>query len=183
MKIKNLFLALIVLGSSTALADTPKPDKLSTADLAVIGHLHAVDQEIKLGKLAQSNSSTAGVKAFGETLVADHTATDKELAELAKKRGAVIPNDVPKTDDDKRAQQEDLADIAKLKTLRGAEFDRKFLAMMISGHESEIDKLDTAIGATTDPDVKTLLTNVKPVLQGHETAARQLASNTPQAAK
>ncbi|MGZ3423423.1 MAG: DUF4142 domain-containing protein [Polyangiales bacterium] len=54
---------------------------------SVMQFLHAANQaEIKLGKLAQSKSQNADVKAFADHMVKDHTDADKKLSDLAAKQ-------------------------------------------------------------------------------------------------
>jgi len=69
---------------------------------------------------------------------------------------------------------------ARIKTLKGAEFDKEFLTMMQSDHDKELTKIDVAISGATDPDLKSLLQSTKPVLQRHADQARDLAKS-PQA--
>ncbi len=201
MTLTHLALAAALLGSSVVVAapdagtektapaapapaPAPAPGKLTDADLTTIAHVHAVNSvEIDMGKLAQKNGTTAGVKAFGATLVQDHLTADAALAALAKKRGAVIPKEKPADDGAKQQQRDDMAEMMKLKAAKGAEFERGFLALMITGHERELAKLDTAIGKTSDDELGGFLRGVKPVIQGHATAARELQANAPQASK
>jgi putative membrane protein len=177
--VNRVALVAALLGSSVALAD-----KLDAGDLATVAHLHAVDQmEIQMGKLAQKNSSTAGVKAFGDTLVKDHTQNDKDLTALAKKRGASIPKDMPADAEEKQEAKDDMDAMNKLKTLKGAEFDRQFLAAMVGGHERELAKLVAVMGATKDDDLLALEKATQPVMESHASTAAGLQKNEPQAAK
>jgi putative membrane protein len=160
---------------------TDKPAKLNEADVAVVAHVHHVNQmEIDLGKTAQKTGTTS-VKSYSETLVSDHQSADKDLTALAKSHGLkAIPADKPQTEADKQEQKSMKDEVAHLKTLKGAEFDRAFLTMMVSGHDKEIAKVTTAIDTCTDPDLRTLLTALKPVLQRHADDARNL-QKSPQA--
>jgi putative membrane protein len=159
----------------------PATAKLAESDVKIVAHLHHVNQmEIDLGKAAQKSTNPA-VKSYGDTLVKDHQANDKELTAFAKSRKlAVIPAAKPETDADKQDHKAMMEKVAKLKTLKGAEFDREFLSMMATDHDKELAKIDVAIGATTDTDLQSLLKATKPVLQRHADAARDLQSN-PQA--
>jgi len=162
--------------------DKTSGEKMSADDTKIISHLHHVNQmEIDLGKWAQK-SGTAGVKTYGESLVTDHTSSDKDLTALAKQHGvSSIPADKPTTDADRQDEKDMTISVAKLKTLKGAEFDREFLTMMASGHDKELAKIDTSIGAATNSDLQALLKTVKPVLQRHADQARDLQKNSPQA--
>ncbi|CAN5170427.1 hypothetical protein BH11MYX1_BH11MYX1_45660 [soil metagenome] len=166
-------------GSSTPIAD----NKLVEVDTQIVEHQHAVNQEeIAMGKLAQANSSSAGVKKYGATLVKDHTAADKSLTVFAKAKGIpAIPADASQPD----AEKKDKADMtAKLKALKGSEFDRMFVEMMASGHDKEVTRVTADITQATDKNLVTLLTKTKPVLQAHAETAHGLdKNNTPSAGK
>lgn len=186
MKIRSLALITALALPTLAVADTKTPTpatdtkavKLADGDVKIVAHLHHVNQmEIDVGKAAQK-SATAGVKSFGDTLVKDHQSNDKELTAFAKTHKlATIPGDKPETDADKQEQKEMMTDVAHLKTLKGAEFDKAFLTMMVSGHDKELAKIDVSIGAAGDPDLQTMLKAVKPVLQRHADEARDLQKN------
>jgi len=175
--------------TDTSKSDTGAPSdpanktaKLSDGDAKIVAHLHHVNQmEIDVGKVAQKSGTTA-VKNYGATLVTDHQSADKDLAAFATSHKlATIPADKPQADADKQEEKDMGSQMMKLKTLKGADFDREFLNMMAAGHEKELAKIDVAIGGATDPDLQTMLKSVKPVLQRHADQARDLQKNAPQA--
>jgi len=190
MKIRALAIISALALPSFALADktpadtttkTDKPDpasaKLSDGDTKIVAHLHHVNQmESDLGTLAQKVGTATG-KTYGEILVADHQRADTDLTSFAKAHKlATIPADKPMTDADKQEAKMMETQVAKLKTLKGAEFDRELLTMMAAGHDKELAKIDVAMGAATDPDLQSMLKAVKPVLQRHADQARDLQS-------
>lgn len=189
MKIRALAIVAALAVPSLAVADktdekttnTAAATKLADSDVKIVAHLHHVNQmEIDLGKAAQKNA-TVGVKTYGQTLVMDHTSNDKDLATYAKTHKlATIPADKPDTDADKQDHKDMMAKVAHLKTLKGADFDKEFLDMMAMGHDKELAKIDTSIGATTDTDLQTILKATKPVLQRHADTARDLQKSTTQ---
>jgi putative membrane protein len=156
-------------------------DKLSDADQKTVSHLHHVNQmEITLAQQAQ-RQGTAHVKDYAGTLITDHQSADKDLTAFAKAHQVTtIPADKPMTDADKQDDKDMTTAMAHLKSLKGAAFDKAYLNMMVSGHDKELTKIDVAISAATDPDLKSMLQNVKPVLQRHADQARDL-QNSPQA--
>lgn len=168
MKLTNLLCAVAL-----ALPGVAYADQLSELDTSVVAHQHAVNQtEITMGKLAQANSSSPGVKKYGAMLVSDHTSADTKLTTFAKTKGlAAIPTDTTMTDADKKDQ----ADMtAKLKAEKGADFDRDFLEMMAGAHAKEIVKIDADIGVVSDKNLVAMLKNIKPVLQKHQDTASSL---------
>lgn len=170
----------------TASNKTPGNDaktgaKLSDSDIKTIAHLHHVNQmEITVGKEAQ-RQGTAKVKDYASTLINDHQQADKDLTAFAKAHHlTTIPADKPATDADRQDDKEMTQTMAHLKTLKGADFDKAYLNMMVSGHDKELTKIDVEMSSASDPDFKNLLQSVKPMLQRHADQARDLLKS-PQA--
>jgi putative membrane protein len=158
-----------------------KGAKLSDADIKIIAHLHHINQmEITLGKDAQ-RQGTAKVKDYANTMITDHQTADKDLTAFAKAHKlTTIPADKPTTDAERQDDKDMTQQMARLKTLKGADFDKTYLNMMVSGHDKELTKIDVEISSASDPDFKNLLQSVKPVLQRHADQARDLMKS-PQA--
>jgi len=155
--------------------------KLSDSEIRTIAHLHHVNQmEITLAKEAQ-RQGTAKVKDYASTLITDHQQADKDLTAFAKAHHlTTIPADKPTTDAERQDDKDTTQAMAHLKTLKGADFDKEYLNMMVSGHDKELTKIDVEISSASDPEFKSLLQNVKPMLQRHADQARDLLKN-PQA--
>jgi putative membrane protein len=155
--------------------------KLSDSDTKTMAHLHHVNQmEITLGKDAQ-RQGTAKVKDYASMLVTDHQSADKDLTAFAKAHKlTTIPADKPMTDADRQDDKDMTQAMTRLKTLKGADFDKAYLTMMAADHDKELTKIDVAISSASDPDFKSLLQSVKPVLQRHADQARDLMKS-PQA--
>ena len=62
----------------------------------------------------------------------------------------------------------------KLQTLKGTAFDQELLPMMVKAHDAELAKADANIKIASDPQLKTMLEELKPVLQKHADEARSL---------
>jgi putative membrane protein len=173
--------SLLVSATTAAVADEAKPSApakvaaVSDADLAIAAHLqHVNDSEIHMGKLALKQTKDAKVKAYAKALVADHAKSNKDLAAFAKAKKVKIAK-APPEDEASKAEAKEHADlIAKLKTLKGADFDREFLAAMVAGHTKVVAKVDAQIGVVADADLKTLLTDTRPVIQKHADDAKAL---------
>ncbi|MBA3458466.1 MAG: DUF4142 domain-containing protein [Deltaproteobacteria bacterium] len=164
----------------TAPAPAPAKTKLADEDVKLVAHVHHVNMmEISMGKLAKVKG-TAGVKKYGEMLVKDHTVADKDLVVFAKSKGiAKIPADVPPTEAEKKEHAETMAKMKALKTMKGAAFDREFLAMMQVGHDTEVMKLDAALPGIKDADLAMKMQDFRPVLQRHADTARELNKDVP----
>lgn len=162
-------------GTTTGSTDKPKVTKLEADDVKIVSHVAHIDQmEIDAGKLAQKNG-TAQVKKYGAMLVKDHTANSKDMKAFAKKKGvAKIPAYKPETEAEKKEHQDSMDTIARIKKLKGAEFDREFLTLMITDHDKAIGRVNTFVTASKDPDLAEKLRGVLPVLQRHADNAREL---------
>lgn len=170
--------------SATDKSKTAGKEKMSDTDLQDMAMIHHVNQmEIEMGKLAQTKSTTAGIKDYGKMLVKDHTTADKDLMALAKKNGVTIPAVKPMDDAEKTEMKDEKDKAAHLKTLKGADFDKEFLSMMVEGHEKVLAKVDTMMSSVQNPELQTYLKDLKPVLQKHEDQARELQKGQPQAMK
>jgi putative membrane protein len=184
-------LALSALGVATAddkktpAADKTKAAKLADDDLKLVAHIHHVNlMEIDMGNLAQKSGGSDGIKKYGAMLVKDHSDGDKDLIAFAKTRGvSPIPPDVPSTDAAKREHDDMMKKMSDLKKLKGAEFDRQFLTTMEAAHRAELAKLAAATPSIKDPELKTKMTDLQPVLQRHADTAHDLLKATPTASK
>jgi putative membrane protein len=195
MKIKPFLFTILLVLPAFAMADTKTTDKttdktadkakptdkatLAEDDVKVMAHVkHVNDMEIDMGKMAKTNG-TASVKSYGNTLVKDHTANNTKLTALAKKKGiTTIPQDQPMTEDQKRDHQMMMDGMTRLQNLKGAEFDREFITMMIESHDKTIGRLDAGIASVKDADLVSHLKATKPVVQRHADAARELQKKT-----
>jgi putative membrane protein len=192
MKFISLALITALALPAVAIADDmkkPAPaDKTKAAaklvddDVKLVAHVHHVNlMEIDMGKLAQKMGGDA-VKKYGAALLKDHSDGDKDLTAFAKTKGvAKIPADAPPTEVAKKEMDEMMAKMAELKKMKGAEFDRQFLVMMQTGHDSELGKLTVAIPTIQDMDLQTKMKDLQPVLQRHADTARELQKAAPTA--
>ena len=195
MKTMLALVAALVLPSLALADDYKKSDpvtktdpkaatKLAEEDVKLIAHIHHVNlMEIDMGKSAAAKGS-ASVRKYAQMLMKDHRDGDKDLIAFAKKKGlAVIPADAPATEADKKEMADMMVKMTELKKLKGAEFDRQFLIMMVDGHDKEIVKLDAAMPNIKDADLAAKMRDKRVVLQRHADSARELQKNAPTAAK
>jgi len=74
-------------------------------------------------------------------------------------------------------QDEHDSTMAKLRNLKGAEFDREFVNAMVSDHRKTIARLTSARSQFKDPDTIALVDKLLPTLQQHLSMAEKLQSN------
>ncbi len=158
-----LFLPLSALGQG-----------ISDAEIAAIV-VTANQIDIDAGKLAASKATNPEVKKFGQQMVTDHTGVNKSATDLATKL-KVTPQDNPTSQSLKAGGDRNLA---HLKTLKGAAFDKAYVDHEVAYHQQVIDALDkTLIPSATNAELKALLIKVRPAFVAHLEHARHLQSST-----
>jgi putative membrane protein len=158
-----------------------KPAKLKVGELQVMAHYHALNQmEIDLAKTAEKTTKNDSVKSFAQLMIKDHGDNDKQLLSLAKKTAQRIPMEKPASDVEKQDKAEDKAMAAKVKTLKGADFDREYIRMMVQGHDKELAKIDSKIAEVENAELADALKATKPVLQKHADQAREVQKDLTQ---
>jgi putative membrane protein len=150
--------AMVLLGS--VVAASAKAEKTFLND-AIQDNL----AEISVGQLAQKNGASDAVRAYGQTLVQDHSAANEEAMSLAKSMGVTPPTE-PKPE----AKQE----YDKLSKLSGEAFDREFAKHMVSDHQKAIKEFEDQSGGTDE--VAAFAKKTLPTLQKHLKTAQSLAS-------
>ena len=125
----------------------------SSADRSFIADMMADgDAEVQMGKLAEQHASSPAVKRFAAMMVTDHTKAGEALKKIAAEY-----NVEPDANKDAKEHDKHKDDIDKLSKLRGADFDRQYMDMMVSSHkdavgdlESRVDVKRTDNGSTAD---------------------------------
>jgi putative membrane protein len=129
--------------------------------------------EVELGRHASKNAANAEVRAFGERMVADHGAANRELEGIARRAGLAVPTDM---------QEEHREMAERLTALRGAELDRAYMDAMVKDHDHDVDEFEKqAEQGTTEVDrwaARTL-----PTLQAHLAQAEAVSERIEDAAE
>jgi putative membrane protein len=127
--------------------------------------------DIDAGKLARSRSTTDEVKVFAELMITDHTSVNKSATDLVVKL-KVSPQNNPTSQSLKSGGDKNLA---HLKTLKGAAFDKAYVDHEVAYHQQVIDALDkTLIPGATNSELKALLIKVRPAFVAHLEHAKRL---------
>jgi len=166
---RMLSLAIAGLLAVPAAAAAQKPNDAQIASIVVTAN----QVDIDAGKLAQSRASNADVKAFAERMVVDHTGVNKSATELAGKL-KVTPEDNPTSTSLKSGGDKN---VANLKTLQGAAFDKAYVDHEVAYHTQVLEALDkTLIPSASNPELKALLIKVRPAFVAHLEHAKHLQS-------
>ena len=150
----------------------PSAQSVNDAQIASIV-VTANQVDIDAGKLAKSRSTDKEVKAFAELMITDHTGVNKAATDLVTKL-KVTPQDSPTSQSLKAGGDKNLA---HLKTLKGAAFDKAYVDHEVAYHQQVIDALDkTLIPGATNDELKALLIKVRPAFVAHLEHAKHLQS-------
>jgi putative membrane protein len=124
--------------------------KLSQKDVSFIQKAAAGgQQEVENGKMAEKQGKSADVKRIGARMVADHTKANKELTELANRKGVKF---------DTRGVRANIG---------AADFDRQYLKLLEMDHKNDIAEFQKEAKSGDDRDVKAWAAKTLPTLQGH----------------
>ena len=168
--------AIVVAGLLSFPFSNASAQSVNDAQIASIV-VTANQVDIDAGKLAKSRSTNKDVKAFAELMITDHTGVNKSATDLATKL-KVTPQDNPTSQSLKAGGDKNLA---HLKTLKGAAFDKAYVDHELAYHQQVIDALDkTLIPGATNDELKALLIKVRPAFVAHLEHAKHLQSSTGQ---
>jgi len=156
-------------------ADSPKPTDPQIA--AIVATADQVD--IDAGTLALTKTKDPSVKAFAQRMVTDHTDLNKQATELLSRLHVTPqPNDTSK-----QLQQGGEENLAALKRLSGAAFDKAYIDHEVAYHEAVLHAVDdTLIPSAQNAELKALLVKARPIFESHLEHAKQLASTLSTAA-
>ena len=158
---------ILTLAAAVAWGQGAKVSDAQIAEIVVIANMVDIDA----GKLAESKATNPDVKAFAERMVTDHTAVNKSAKELVTKLH-VTPEASPTSDALKKGGEDN---VAALKKLSGAAFDKAYIDHEVAYHEQVLSALDkTLIPDATNPELKALLVKVRPAFEDHLEHAKKL---------
>jgi putative membrane protein len=162
-------------GSGSAVAETgsaaaPAAGALTDPQIAAI--VVAANQvDVDAGNLALKKTKNAEVKKFAQQMVTDHTAVNKQASALAKKL-KVKPE---QSDTSKSLQQGAKENMANLKKLKGAAFDKAYVDHEVAYHEAVLDAIDKVlIPSAQNAELKGLIEKVRPAFVAHLDHAKML---------
>jgi putative membrane protein len=127
--------------------------------------------DIDAGKLAKSRSKNKEVQGFANQMITDHSAVNKQAVALAKKLGVK-----PAASDTQASLKKGAKDnIANLKKLKGAKFDKAYVDHEVAYHQAVLDAIDqTLIPSAQNAELKGLIEKVRPAIAAHLDHAKHL---------
>ena len=163
-------LVLTSLFTCSSFAATPAVNDAQIAQIVVTAN--TID--IGNGKIALQQSKTSSVDEFANLMIKDHTAVNTNATALVTRLG-VKPED---SDTNKSLKTASDTEQAKLRGLKGADFDRAYLENEVAYHKQVIGVIDDVlIPDAQNAELKKMLVDVKPAFQAHlEHAEHALAA-------
>ena len=164
-------IAALSLLSSAALAQGAKPTDPQIAHIAYTAGVI----DIAAAKQALAKGSNKEVKSFAQDMVRDHEAVNKQALDLVKKL-----NVTPEDNDTSKTLSKQAADkLSELGKLKGAEFDKAYVANEVAYHKAVNGALETLlIPSASNAELKSLLQTGLKIFQGHQQHAEQVAATT-----
>jgi putative membrane protein len=147
--------------SSSPAAGTLAPEARAFLNKAAVGGM----AEVQLGQVAEKNAKSPDVKLFGRRMIEDHSKANSELTRLATTKGVTPPSEL----DSKHK-----ATLDRLSKLTGDQFDKAYMADMVTDHEEDVAEFQKEANSGGDPDVKAFAAKTLPTLQEHLKLAKAI---------
>ena len=162
----------VALTASFFLVTASAQDKGGPSDPQIAGIVVTANQiDIDAGKLAKSHTKNKEVSKFAQLMITDHTAVNKQAGALAKKLG-VTPEDSPTSKSLKDGASQN---IANLKGLKGAAFDKAYVDHEVAYHQAVLDAIDKVlIPSAKNTELKDLIVKVRPAIAAHLDHAKMI---------
>lgn len=158
-----LFAALFTAGGISALrADDAASDSKFLKEAASGGML-----EVKLGELAVQQAENAEVRRFGQRMVTDHTKANKQLTSVAEKANVTLATAL---------NSKDQATYNKFRDLKGADFDKAYIANMVKDHEHDVAEFTKCSKNAENQQLREFAAQTLPTLEEHLRQARSIAT-------
>ncbi|NOT44931.1 MAG: DUF4142 domain-containing protein [Acidobacteria bacterium] len=171
-KLNGTFAMMAVLALSGACTETPEPyeeapltETTPAPDRGFVEEVvTASNKEIEVSQLAAERAASADVKAYAEMLINDHREANERLDAVTSQLQLSV---APEQEQISEAREE-------LIDLTGAEFDRAYIDMMVSGHEDVVSTVEDKINGSGNPQVQQWASETLPTLRQHLQRAREI---------
>jgi len=114
--------------------------------------------EVAISKIGQERAANADLKTFSQRMIDDHTKANRELMELASRKGITLPTAL-----DARSQfcGQNLAGLS------GEDFDRCYSKAQLVAHMDAVATFEAEAERGQDPDVKAWAARTLPHIKEH----------------
>jgi putative membrane protein len=165
MKTNKLLLTGAFLFAFSAISGTAMAKDTIDADDFVEDASAAGVAEIETAKLALQKSTAGDIKTFAQSVIADHTAANRDLASIASKKKLKVSTE---------AELLNKAKAAVLKQRDGESFDEAYANNQVKAHEDAIALFKKA-SVSADAELASFAVATLPKLEHHLHLAQELA--------
>ena len=123
--------------------------------------------EIRLGQLAASRSTNAGIKTFAQLMVTEHGQAQNDLTSVASTVGVNIKDSLD-------VQGQSL--MTRLDTLHGLSFDTAYIISQVKAPQAAVSQFQPEISAGANQNVKNYASKYLPHIQMHYNMADSLSA-------
>jgi putative membrane protein len=152
--------ASLVFAAAAVAQPLPTPDFITAA-------AQTDDFERTEGRLAEKMAANVQVRSFGAEMVTAHTKTTAALKAAIAKAG--LPPPAPPT-----LTAEQTQNIATLKALHGAAFDKAYVDQQIEAHKTALGVMQAYASSGENPILRKAAANAVPIVQHHLAMAQAL---------
>lgn len=121
--------------------------------------------EIEMARLAKEKSTNKEVTAFADQMIADHSAANEQLKQVAAKLGWTLPTDMG---------PQHRETYTNLKKLSGERFDAAYRLAMVSDHSKTVAAFEQQAEYGKTPELKAFAEKMLPKLKHHLEMAQDL---------
>lgn len=121
--------------------------------------------EIELSQLAATHAASAEVKKFAAQLVPAHKDINFKMVKIAFDANYKLPGGI---------DGDHVKDVAGLDKLKGADFDKKYMDMIVSGHEKSVDNYKGAYKDLSTGATKEFAGSTLPMIEKHLAMAKAI---------
>lgn len=164
-------------GATTGAAATANTSNNNWTDGQILAFATAANKgEIAEGKLAETKATNPKVKAYGRQLVTDHTTLLNEGTSFAKKNNITPDSSKDAVQDLQKNAKDDMQDLQS--KAKGNDWDKDFVDKEIDGHKKVLQTLQDMQNATSNTQLKDMLTKAAQKVQTHLDKAQALKDST-----
>ncbi len=146
-------------------APPPAPDPSLPPDAFAHEVVCADLFELKLGGIAQSRCHAPEVKEYARRMVVNHTAIEEIMTRIAIDESLALPSTIAAADG---------AVIAQLAALKGIEFDKAYMTIMVARHAKTLEMFRWQYDNCSNASLKTFAVQTMPIIGVHARAADAL---------
>ncbi len=123
--------------------------------------------QVQLGRLAVQKGGPE-VKEFAQKMIDDHTAMNKDMANVADSIGTMLP---------RKMNKEDQAEYDKLNGLSGDNFDKEYILYVAKAHREDMRNFRMEVSVASDPGLQAEVAKAATMTREHLMMLTKLAKD------